>query len=61
MKTWPRVRTYTLVSALIFASYSARVLAQTNSEEAQPEVQKPTVEPMGSTILTPLLVHGNIT
>jgi hypothetical protein len=41
MKSWQRVRTYTLLSALIFASYSVRLMAQTNSDGA---TQKPGVE-----------------
>jgi hypothetical protein len=41
MRTWPRVWTYTLLSALIFASCSSHVLAQTNSDAAKPEAQKP--------------------
>ncbi len=40
MQVEQRIRTCFLLSALVFASYSDRVLAQTNSDDAQPEAQK---------------------
>jgi hypothetical protein len=40
MKALQRARTYVLVGAVVFASYSARLLATTNSDKAKPEPQK---------------------
>jgi hypothetical protein len=40
MKALQRARTYVLVGAVVFASYSAHVLARTNSDKANPEGQK---------------------
>jgi hypothetical protein len=40
MKALQRARTYVLVGAVVFASYSAHVLARTNSGKANPEGQK---------------------
>jgi hypothetical protein len=44
MRTRQGVRAYTLLSALIFTFYSARVLAQTNSDGVKAETQKSGVE-----------------
>jgi hypothetical protein len=40
MKALQRARTYVLVGAVVFASYSAHVLARMNSGKANPEGQK---------------------
>ena len=40
MNALQRARTYVLVGAVVFASYSAHVLAKTNSDKAKREAQK---------------------
>lgn len=40
MKALQRAWTYVLVGAVVFASYSAHVLAKTNSDKAKLEAQK---------------------